>query len=211
MTIGLLAGALFAIAAVGVVVGRLITGRFAHWVYWDIDIPVRSFAEHHAHARVLRYARRISGLGNAVVTGIVAFVVGSVWAARTRSWRPLLILGFVFAGAGLVTLVVKPVVHRSPQSGPIAAFTPGTFPSGHAITAAAVYGTILWLILRTRAPRTVRVLLAVSLVALTLTIGLARVYLLDHYLSDVVGGYLLGISLIVAAAVCVGPSDTPAS
>jgi len=103
------------------------------------------------------------------------------------------------------------VVHRSPQSGPIAAFTPGTFPSGHAITAAAVYGTILWLILRTRAPRTVRVLLAVSLVALTLTIGLARVYLLDHYLSDVVGGYLLGISLIVAAAVCVGPSDTPAS
>src|SRR5262249_54571491 len=147
-TVVLLAGALLAVVAVGVVLGRLITGRFTRLIYWDIDIPVRSFAEHHAQATALHYLRRISALGNAVVTGVVAFVVGGVWAARTRAWRPLLILAFVFSGAGFVTLVVKPVVHRSPQSGPIAAFTPGTFPSGHAITAAAVYGAILWLIVR---------------------------------------------------------------
>ena len=203
----LLGASLVLVVIVGVVLGRLITGRFSHWIYWDIDIPVRSFADHSSDSRpgVVRAARRLSTLGTPFVTGAVAVLVGSVWAARTRRWRPLVLLLFVFTAAGAVTFVVKPLVHRSPQSGPIPAFTPGTFPSGHAILSLAVYGAIAWLIMRTALPLVLRVLLVVPLLVLPPVIGLARVYLLDHYLSDVLGGFVLGVALIVAGAVAIAP------
>jgi hypothetical protein len=65
-----------------------------------------------------------------------------------------------------------------------------SFPSGHSAVAAAFYGFLTYLLLRERiGPTLLWILTGTSLVFL---IGLSRVYLDEHYLSDVLNGYLVG-------------------
>ena len=79
--------------------------------------------------------------------------------------------------------------------------TSGSFPSGHAAGAIAVWTMLFYLAWR------VRLLSAgtAGLCAITLAflIGLSRVYLIEHYLSDVLNGYLVGaLWLILGIAFC---------
>ncbi len=73
------------------------------------------------------------------------------------------------------------------------------FPSGHALTATVVCGLLLWL---THLYGTRRVLwrtaLAVSVVCVV-GVGLTRIWLGVHWVSDVVGGWLLGALTVTLA------------
>ncbi len=79
--------------------------------------------------------------------------------------------------------------------------TSGSFPSGHAAAAVAIWGMMLYLAWRCR-------LLSItaagfSAIAVAFLIGLSRVYLIEHYLSDVLNGYLIGgLWLILGIAFC---------
>ena len=79
--------------------------------------------------------------------------------------------------------------------------TSGSFPSGHAAGSVAVWAMLFYLAWR------VRVLSAATAATLAVTmvflIGLSRVYLIEHYVSDVVNGYLVGaVWLILGIAFC---------
>ena len=67
-----------------------------------------------------------------------------------------------------------------------------SFPSGHATIAVALYGFLGYLLIRSTARWKVRVNLFFSMVGLVLLIGLSRIMLGVHYLSDVWAGYLVG-------------------
>ncbi|MCY0956566.1 phosphatase PAP2 family protein [Streptomyces sp. H27-H5] len=70
------------------------------------------------------------------------------------------------------------------------------YPSGHAMTATVVCGTLLWL-LPGKTPRTgVAAAWALAVVSV-LGVGLTRLYLGVHWFSDVLAGWLLGVALVV--------------
>jgi undecaprenyl-diphosphatase len=206
-----LALAVFAIAAVGVLLGRLVVGPLASWVTRDVDAPARLFSLHHENGALTASAARIGAAGSAWVSGSVAAVVALGWWLRTRNPRPAIVLVTAFLGAAAVTLAVKYGVHRSPASHATPRLSPGSFPSGHALFALAVYGTLAVLIVgATGRARAIRVSAAFALGGVTIAVACGRVYLLDHYLSDVVGSFVLGVALIAASVGIVGRApDTP--
>ncbi len=199
-----LVAALVVIAAVGDLLGHLITGPLSEWVYREIDAPARSFSTAHSSAGLIRASRRLGSLGTVGFTGLVAAVAGGGWWVRTRTLRPARCLVSAFAGAGFLTVVVKYAVNRTPASGPLPSFSAGTFPSGHELFALSVYGTLAVLAVRSGGPWPVRWPPAVLLAVLAAGIGLARVYLLDHFLSDVVGSVVLGVAWIAVVAAVLG-------
>jgi membrane-associated phospholipid phosphatase len=67
-----------------------------------------------------------------------------------------------------------------------------SFPSGHATAAVAFYGLVFFLLIRNAKKRILKFGLLISGLAVIITIGFSRMYLCEHFLSDVVGGYLLG-------------------
>lgn len=74
--------------------------------------------------------------------------------------------------------------------------TSGSFPSGHAAASVAAYGMVFYVIWRAGKLRSETALLLAGLVALA--IGLSRIYLIEHYLSDVLNGWLVGVLWLTA-------------
>jgi undecaprenyl-diphosphatase len=69
-----------------------------------------------------------------------------------------------------------------------------SFPSGHAMSATVVYGTVAYLLMRLQKHTWAKVLTLSGAVILILLICLTRLYLGVHYPSDVLGGIIVGLA-----------------
>lgn len=67
-----------------------------------------------------------------------------------------------------------------------------SFPSGHAMLSAAVYLTLGALLARTQARKRVKAYLLAVAAALTLVVGISRVYLGVHWPTDILAGWAMG-------------------
>lgn len=154
----------------------------------------------HRHPAVLDAVEAVSFWGRALVlAAIVALVVAALWrAGRTRTAVFLVVTSI---GGGLVSSAVKVAVDRPRPvvDHPVSSAFGKSFPSGHTLSSTVVYGAILlalWPVLRPAA-RSVAVVLTTVLVV---AVGTSRLLLGVHFLSDVVGGFVLGLAWLAGSA-----------
>lgn len=74
-----------------------------------------------------------------------------------------------------------------------------SFPSGHSMNGLVCYGMLLWLILRLVQDKKKRFALSVVFMTGILLIGFSRIYLGVHYVTDVIGGFLMGLAMVLIA------------
>lgn len=129
-----------------------------------------------------------------VTIGIAAY-----WFYKRGYWRLSMFMIVTPLFGGLISTVVKVLVDRPRPvfDDPITEAFGKSFPSGHALTSTVGYGTLLLAFLPFIPERWKRRAVA-GYVTLVLLIGASRMGLGVHYLSDVLGGFLLG-----AAWLCV--------
>ena len=68
-----------------------------------------------------------------------------------------------------------------------------SFPSGHAMASLAFYGLLIYIIKRLVKNKSLKILLIIINIAIIILIGVSRIYLGVHYLSDVLTGYSISI------------------
>ena len=135
----------------------------------------------------------------ALGTGLVVFMTVAVaalflWLTRHRHSAVLLVVATV-GGLGLNNLLKFGFDRPRPQI-----FAWGThvisssFPSGHAMNSAIVYGTVAYLAARLQRHRLSRVLTMGVAIILIVLICLSRIYLGVHYPSDVAAGVIVGLA-----------------
>ncbi|GAB4588160.1 phosphatase PAP2 family protein [Nocardia sp. IFM 10818] len=192
-------------AAVGVIaVFMLWTGWVAAsgWVTgWDAGV-LRWFVEHRSGGWT-DVAKGITFLGNPRhATVITAGVAGFVWW-RFRDYRPAVLVGGTVICAALLGTLTKVLVgrERPPVETRLVMHSNMSYPSGHATATTALVGVVVLMYLISR-PGRVRATFAVgAAVVAVVVMSMTRLYLGVHWLSDVVGGALLGTAVVLIAAV----------
>ena len=203
----LLVAGLAGLVLVGIAAGMVL--RQAGPTGW-VDRPVESFFVGHHQGWLTEVMRPGTDLGSATILVPLVVAAGLGWRWRQRSWRPLALLTAAVAGAWVVQVAVKQLVERPrpPEGLALSHATGFAFPSGHATDAAAVYGMLAVLLARPprRPARAAAVVVgAVGLIAL---VGLSRLYLGVHWLTDVLAGMALGAGW-VATLLAVGTRTDP--
>ena len=98
----------------------------------------------------------------------------------------------------LVMALLKLYFSRPRPDNPVLDAAMGfSFPSGHAMSAVAFYGLLIYLVWRNVELALNRWLLTILLVVIILLIGFSRVYLRVHYASDVLAGFSMGLIWLV--------------
>ncbi|HZU39315.1 MAG TPA: phosphatase PAP2 family protein [Gemmataceae bacterium] len=138
----------------------------------------------------------ITALGSEwVLVLVVLFSAGLLLAAQRRRTAWFLLLA-AFSGAVLARLL-KDGIHRlrPPTYHAVAGWltSPYSFPSGHSMMSAVIYLTLALILTAVVQRRRVQVYVISCALVLVGLIGLSRLYLGAHYLSDVVAGWLVGL------------------
>lgn len=99
---------------------------------------------------------------------------------------------------------IKDLVDRPRPTGELVeirgSITSESFPAGHVMSPAVLWGYALWLSVTRRVPAVIALpTVALALVVLTLT-GPVNVWLGVHWPLDVLGGYAWGVALVLAGA-----------
>ena len=72
-----------------------------------------------------------------------------------------------------------------------------SFPSGHSAVSLAFYGYIIYLIFKYCKNKFLKTILISFLTMMILSIGMSRIYLGVHYVTDVIGGYCFSLAYLV--------------
>jgi membrane-associated phospholipid phosphatase len=124
-------------------------------------------------------------------------------AFLVRGWqRGSLLVIVTLAGAGLLNGLLKFSFARIRPAAFFEYPLPGSpsFPSGHALYAASIFGGLAALLSPRLKHHALRVAVWVVAISLILLVGLSRVYLGVHYPSDVLAGYSIGVIWVTAVA-----------
>jgi undecaprenyl-diphosphatase len=186
-------------------------GRIADWVFASettraADRYAQEVAAAWRSPGLTAFMRFITLFGQLWMLGIISVLVGTA-LVRARSHRRLYAFAATVVGAALLNPALKEVFRRARPSGIDALYISHgySFPSGHAMGAMSLFGSLAYVIyFSMEHHRRLRILAVILCVLLILTIGSSRVYLGVHYLSDVLAGFAAGLCWV---AVCLSGTD----
>jgi len=122
------------------------------------------------------------------------------FALVRREWRrPVLTATLALIFAWVVSDRFKELFHRArPEHWLYVHEASFSYSSGHATLALVYYGTWIYFIAMSDAPLALRRILIGALVFWIVATGWSRLALGAHYPTDVIGGYLLGLAILIA-------------
>ena len=161
-----------------------------------LDESLNSYA--FQHATYVSVLQQISHIASPLTFEILSVAVAAVLLVRRQPRLAVWLLVTVFGG-GLLSQIVKRAVGRKRPllPHPVAHALSASFPSGHSLGVVVGVGALL-LVGLPYARRGLRPVLIAVGVLIVLAVGFSRLGLGVHYLSDVLGGYLLGAGWLAA-------------
>lgn len=132
--------------------------------------------------------------GYAFVLGV--FTLMSIFIFKR--WKYTIQIVFVLLLSAVSNLMLKRFVDRArPGIEHMVSVETLSYPSGHAMSAMAFYGFLMYLFYRFKINMFLKIGIMMLLGLLILSIGLSRIYLGVHFPSDIAGGYIAGFIWVV--------------
>ena len=137
----------------------------------------------------------ITNIGGTIIIAVVTIL--SLFIFRKKKIDICIILNLLGICI-LNNVLIKNIIARDRPTGINIIEENGySFPSGHTAISTVVYGYLIYLIYNYVSNKKLKYVLISILSIIILVVGLTRIYLGVHYTSDVLGGYLLGISYLL--------------
>lgn len=171
---------------------------FAQGSLLAVDRPVRDWLIGTRSGPLNEAMSWVTLLGARYVIGPL-LVALAAWALLTRRCRVILaVLVVAFVLNPAIEFVLKAAIDRPrPDLLRLVAGRGPSFPSGHVVAAVGFYGMLPVLVSRMTDRLALRAGAFLAATAVILAVGFSRMFLGVHWLTDVVGGYLLGTVVVL--------------
>ena len=179
-----------------VIFSLAVFANFSGSLWEPLDISVHCFISLNQSPFVYSIAAFISYWSSTELVAIAGIVIAGVFLMHAK-WRRALILVVSIAVASELVMLLKAFFMRSrPTMDLLLLGVPDSFPSGHATLAAAFCGACMYVFIPSTKQKTGRRVFAVVCVTVAVLVGLSRIVLNVHWVSDVVAGWSLGVFAI---------------
>jgi membrane-associated phospholipid phosphatase len=164
-----------------------------------LDVAFHTWHSHESIHGLHRWAWLYDKFGQRSVLLPILLVVAGVLARQHRTWRPLVLAFTSFAILNLVVGAMKVLIGRTQtETGNPSVLNHGIiFPSGHSSNMVLTGGVLVYLLLRYAEHPPIRTVIVVWTFLTSLTIA-TSLYLATHWISDLLGGVLVGGLLLQA-------------
>jgi undecaprenyl-diphosphatase len=158
------------------------------------DTPIAEWAAENATPRSTAVMRELSRFGGTEYVVIAAVGIAAYGWVRDRRWAVPFFVAVTMIGQFLLSNSIKWSVDRArPTLSNLTGFSGASFPSGHAVAAAAAWTCVALLLGRGRS-NSVRGVLFGLAVGLGVVVAGTRVALGVHWTTDVVVGLMIGLA-----------------
>jgi undecaprenyl-diphosphatase len=142
---------------------------------------------------MIEIAKVVTALGSFPAVALAALATVA-WTLLRRRWIEAVTIVVGVALSPLLVGMAKAGYDRARPEGPLVEFNDAAYPSGHTAYAVALVACAVVLV-RGGVGWAVRFAAVTVAVGVVVAVGLTRVYLRVHYLTDVLGGAALGVAL----------------
>jgi undecaprenyl-diphosphatase len=189
--------------AIASLLAFVVLGVLAHGhQYFDLDRVVHDLARSAQHPTVKSLMQVVSDLGSG--WALLPLSLAAFAGLRRTGHRIARYVPFMVAGSYAVFALTKLIVAR-----PRPRLTPYGFPSAHTFGAVVFYGGLIYVLWTIELRPRWRWAGTVFLTLLIVGIGLSRIYLRSHWLSDVLGGVAGGTALLLFFLLTADPRLRP--
>ena len=139
----------------------------------------------------MKLATKLSNPEVMIVIAIISIIICIKFIKNKK-----LSLGIILnlAGITIINQILKFIFRRERPTGyRLIEMSGYSFPSGHAMASLAFYGLLIYITKRLVKNKYLKILLITLNIAIIILIGVSRIYLGVHYLSDVLTGYSISI------------------
>lgn len=163
------------------------------------DLPFTRELQESSNPFIMTTMTVTSAIGYPVQSAILLVIaVVALWLIRLRVEALFVIVSLLAdALAGLLKLAVgrhRPLPSFVHVMQPL---SDGSFPSGHTLHYTVFYGFLIFVVATNFRSSWPRVCVIIALALPIALVGLSRVYLGEHWVTDVLGGYLIGALCLV--------------
>lgn len=129
------------------------------------------------------------------VSFICGLVLGVILILRNKY---SLLYGCLAVDCALTNKIVKHIIRRErPDVLKLIKQGGFSYPSGHSMISMCMYGCLIYVVLKKIKNKYLKWFLVFILSLLIVSVGLSRIYVGVHYLSDVVSGFILGLIILI--------------
>ncbi|GGH97323.1 phosphatase PAP2 family protein [Arthrobacter liuii] len=165
----------------------------------NLDKPALALAEGLRSPGLDAFVTGFTNIGGGVGMPILASILTAWLMFLGRNWRPLILIGGAAGVSILATTLGKKLVGRTrpdhADAVPPYEDSP-SFPSGHTLNTTVVISLVVYLICLQFHTLQVRVAAITAGSIFIVAMGLSRVFLGHHWLTDVMAGWLLGLAWV---------------
>jgi undecaprenyl-diphosphatase len=165
----------------------------------NLDKPALALSEDLRSPELNSAVTAFTNIGGGIGMPILASILTAWLTFAGRTWRPLILVGGAAAVSTLATTFGKKLFGRTRPDHADAVppyETSPSFPSGHTLNTTVVIGLIVYLACLQLERTAIRVSLITVGAAFIIAMGLSRVFLGHHWLTDVIAGWLLGFAWV---------------
>lgn len=182
--------------------GQVLEGETHAFDYW---VLLRAQTWRAEHPWLTEVMRDLSGIGSTVTLTLLTLITVGYLSLATTHRVALLVAASVASGAVSMSLLKIAFGRLRPDVAQAAIVVPGmSFPSGHSSMAAIVFLTLGTLVASTRTRLRERSYILAAAAVLALLVGVSRVMLGVHWVTDVLGGWAFGAGWAMAWLLLVG-------